>query len=55
VSLNDNLDALHQQAQIIGRIDDYKLLMIAPLVLLPLLLIFKGSDAQAKHSIAIEG
>jgi DHA2 family multidrug resistance protein len=51
------LDAMiTQQAQIIAYIDDYKLLMIATLVVIPLLVVFKkASDGGGKdHAIAIE-
>jgi DHA2 family multidrug resistance protein len=49
------LDALvTQQAQIIAYIDDYKLLLIATLALLPLLVIFKKSLDGAGHA-AVEG
>jgi DHA2 family multidrug resistance protein len=45
-----------QQAQIIAYIDDYKLLMIATLVVIPLLIVFKkASDGGGKdHTIAVE-
>jgi DHA2 family multidrug resistance protein len=45
-----------QQAQIIAYIDDFKLLMIATLVVIPLLMAFKqasGSDG-AGHTLAVE-
>jgi DHA2 family multidrug resistance protein len=46
-----------QQAQIIAYIDDYKLLMIATLAVIPLLIVFKrasnGGDGQ-DHAIAME-
>jgi DHA2 family multidrug resistance protein len=52
------LDALvTQQAQIIAYIDDYKLLMIATVVVLPLLIVFKKASAGgsvADHSGEIE-
>jgi DHA2 family multidrug resistance protein len=51
------LDAMiTQQAQIIAYIDDYKLLMIATLVVIPLLIVFKkASDGGGKdHTIAVE-
>jgi DHA2 family multidrug resistance protein len=41
------LDALvTQQAQIIAYIDDYKLLLIATLVVMPLLFVFKRTSAR---------
>jgi DHA2 family multidrug resistance protein len=45
-----------RQAQIIGYIDDYKLLMIATLAVMPLLLFFKkpSTEAGADHAMAIE-
>ena len=51
------LDAMiTQQAQIIAYTDDYKLLMIATLVVIPLLIVFKqASDGGGKdHTIAVE-
>jgi DHA2 family multidrug resistance protein len=51
------LDAMiTQQAQIIAYIDDYKLLMIATIAVLPLLVVFKkASDAGAPdHSVVME-
>jgi DHA2 family multidrug resistance protein len=52
------LDALvTQQAQIIAYIDDYKLLMIATIVVLPLLMVFKKAStagAAADHVDAVE-
>jgi DHA2 family multidrug resistance protein len=51
------LDAMiTQQAQIIAYIDDYKLLMIATLAVIPLLIVFKqASDGDGKdHAIAME-
>jgi DHA2 family multidrug resistance protein len=51
------LDAvITQQAQIIAYIDDYKLLMIATLAVIPLLIVFKqASDGDGKdHAIAME-
>jgi DHA2 family multidrug resistance protein len=51
------LDAMiTQQAQIIAYIDDYKLLMIATLAVIPLLIVFKqASDGGSKdHAIATE-
>jgi MFS transporter, DHA2 family, multidrug resistance protein len=45
-----------QQAQIIGYIDDYKLLMIATLAVIPLLIVFRqASDGAGKdRAIAME-
>ena len=50
------LDAMiTQQAQIIAYIDDYKLLMIATLAVIPLLLVFKKmSGGGAGHTLAVE-
>ena len=50
------LDAvITQQAQIIAYIDDYKLLMIATLAVIPLLIVFKKtSGAIADHTLAME-
>src|SRR6202030_2255755 len=51
------LDAMiTRQAQIIAYIDDYKLLMIATLAVIPLLIVFKqASDGGGKgHAIAME-
>ena len=50
------LDAMiTQQAQIIAYIDDYKLLMIATLAVIPLLLVFKKtSGGGADHTLAVE-
>ena len=43
------LDAvITEQAQIIAYIDDYKLLMIATLAVMPLLLVFKPAGAPTK-------
>jgi hypothetical protein len=39
-----------QQAQIIAYIDDYKLLMIATLAMLPLLLVFTKSAKRDGHA-----
>ena len=49
------LDAvITQQAQIIAYIDDYKLLMIATLAVIPLLLVFKSpSGRRATQPIAV--
>jgi MFS transporter, DHA2 family, multidrug resistance protein len=45
------LDAMiTQQAQIIAYIDDYKLLMIATLALIPLLVVFKSSPHRGGHA-----
>ena len=45
-----------RQAQIIAYVDDYKLLMIATLAVIPLLLVFKKStpEAGADHAMAME-
>jgi len=51
------LDAMvSQQAQIIAYIDDYKLLMIATLIVVPLLVVFKRppSDAGADRAVSFE-
>jgi MFS transporter, DHA2 family, multidrug resistance protein len=49
------LDALiTQQAQIIAYIDDYKLLMIATLAIMPLLLIFTPPRGGADHRVVVE-
>ena len=52
------LDAMMtQQAQIIAYIDDYKLLMIATLIVIPLLLVFKrppAGAAGADHAASFE-
>jgi DHA2 family multidrug resistance protein len=50
------LDAMiTQQAQIIAYIDDYKLLMIATLAVIPLLLVFKKtSGGGTGHTLAVE-
>jgi len=51
------LDAVvTQQAQIIAYVDDYKLLMIATLAVLPLLIVFKkpSGDSGADRTIAVE-
>ena len=49
------LDAMiTQQAQIIAYIDDYKLLMIATLAVLPLLIIFKKTAGGGEGHAAIE-
>jgi DHA2 family multidrug resistance protein len=44
-----------QQAQVIAYIDDYKLLLIAVLVGLPLLLLFRGSSSDgARGAVAVD-
>ena len=49
------LDAMiTQQAQIIAYIDDYKLLMIATLAIIPLLVVFKKSAHRSKDHAAVE-
>jgi DHA2 family multidrug resistance protein len=50
------LDAVvTQQAQIIAYIDDYKLLMIATLVVIPLIIVFKrASDRGGGHAVVAE-
>jgi DHA2 family multidrug resistance protein len=51
------LDAvITRQAQIIAYIDDYKLLMIATIAVLPLLIVFKKSSGGdgPNHTIAVE-
>ena len=51
------LDAMiTQQAQIIAYIDDYKLLMIATLVVIPLLIVFKRTSdgSGGDHTVAME-
>ena len=51
------LDAvITRQAQIIAYIDDYKLLMIATIAVLPLLIVFKKSSGGpgADHTLAVE-
>jgi MFS transporter, DHA2 family, multidrug resistance protein len=50
------LDAMiTQQAQIIAYIDDYKLLMIATLVVIPLLVVFKkASGGGEDHTLVVE-
>ena len=53
------LDAVvTRQAQIIAYIDDYKLLMIATLAVIPLLIVFKkpssGSRSEPDHAGGIE-
>jgi MFS transporter, DHA2 family, multidrug resistance protein len=46
---------VNQQAQIIAYIDDYKLLMIATLAVLPLLLVFKTArPRKGEHVMAAE-
>ena len=50
------LDAMiTRQAQIIAYIDDFKLLMIATLAVIPLLIVFKkASDGGADHTVVVE-
>jgi DHA2 family multidrug resistance protein len=51
------LDAMiTQQAQIIAYIDDYKLLMIATIAVLPLLIVFKQATSRATsdHAVVVE-
>src|SRR6202167_1146098 len=51
------LDAMiTQQAQIIAYIDDYKLLMLATVAVLPLLIVFRGaaSGAEAGHAVVVD-
>jgi DHA2 family multidrug resistance protein len=50
------LDAMiTQQAQIIAYIDDFKLLMIATLVVIPLLIVFeKASSRGEDHTLVVE-
>jgi DHA2 family multidrug resistance protein len=51
------LDAMvTRQAQIIAYIDDYKLLMIATLAVIPLLIVFKKASGASgpDHTIAVE-
>jgi DHA2 family multidrug resistance protein len=49
------LDAMiTQQAQIIAYIDDYKLLMIATLAMIPLLVVFKRSSRPKSDHATIE-
>jgi MFS transporter, DHA2 family, multidrug resistance protein len=50
------LDAMiTRQAQIIAYIDDFKLLMIATLVVIPLLIVFKkASDGGDDHTVVVE-
>jgi MFS transporter, DHA2 family, multidrug resistance protein len=51
------LDAMiTRQAQIIAYIDDYKLLMIATLVVIPLLIVFKRAPASGgeDHPVTVE-
>jgi MFS transporter, DHA2 family, multidrug resistance protein len=44
-----------RQAQIIAYIDDYKLLMIATLAVIPLLLVFKKtSRGSVDHALGVE-
>jgi DHA2 family multidrug resistance protein len=51
------LDAMiTQQAQIIAYIDDYKLLMVATLFVIPLLIVFKRApdSGDEEHTLALE-
>jgi DHA2 family multidrug resistance protein len=51
------LDAMiTRQAQIIAYIDDYKLLMVATLVVIPLLIVFKTAPANGEegHTLVVE-
>ena len=51
------LDAMiTRQAQIIAYIDDYKLLMIATLAVIPLLIVFKKASGGGDkgHTLAVE-
>ena len=51
------LDAMiTQQAQIIAYIDDYKLLMIATLAVIPLLIVFKQASGRGgeDHTVVME-
>jgi MFS transporter, DHA2 family, multidrug resistance protein len=49
------LDAVvTQQAQIIAYIDDYKLLMIATLVVIPLLIVFKQAPRDGRNHAVVE-
>ena len=49
------LDALvTRQAQIIAYIDDYKLLMIATLAVVPLLIVFKKSTGGGSDHATVE-
>jgi len=50
------LDAMiTRQAQIIAYIDDYKLLMIATLAVIPLLIVFKSAPSSGvDHTVAVE-
>ena len=50
------LDAMiTRQAEIIAYIDDFKLLMIATLAVIPLLIVFKkASDGSADHTVVVE-
>ena len=45
-----------RQAQIIAYIDDYKLLMIATLLVIPLLIVFKKAPASGgkDHTLVVE-
>ena len=50
------MPSITQQAQIIAYIDDYKLLMIATLAVIPLLIVFKSAPARGseKHALVVE-
>ena len=45
-----------EQAQIVAYIDDYKLLMIATILVIPLLIVFKKARpaGDANHGMAVE-
>ena len=50
------LDAIiTQQAQVIAYIDDYKLLMIATLLVIPLLIVFKRASDKGGEDHAVVG
>jgi DHA2 family multidrug resistance protein len=50
-----SLDAMiTQQARVIAYIDDYKLLMIASLLVIPLLIVFKRATASDGHTLGVE-
>ena len=50
------LDAMiTQQAQVIAYIDDYKLLMIATLLVIPLLIVFKRASDKSGEDRAVVG
>lgn len=49
------LDAMiTQQAQIIAYVDDFKLLMIATLAVIPMLIVFKRAPSGGGHALAVE-